>query len=349
MSRRTTRKRALAETTTPIEEAGEASPLPAALPREAPPPPPPREFTPDSIGKRLNRARLELGLSVDEAAHATKMRPDKIIALESNDYGRFGNNAYAKGFLLMYGRFLRVDVADQARVLETAQDVRVDEYQYLSNAPAPTSERMARTQRPRKPSLVPLVVFVVCLVGGAFAFYLYVTFKRLGSLDQPARGGGSESLERAPAGVAEIPAVAPTTPAPLIAAAGAPPPAFSSEPQSQQAATIPGLPSVGTEAPVPEVRRAEAVPAVPAPPTLPQAPPLPVVNEIVIEPIKKTWITIARDHPNSPPIFMDYLYPNAGALKLRGTRFFIDARDPSAIQIRKNGIPIAYEAGAIIQ
>ncbi len=74
-----------------------------------------------------------------------------------------------------------------------------------------------------------------------------------------------------------------------------------------------------------------------------------MINEIVIEPLKKTWVKISRDDPNSPPIFMDYLYPNAGALKLRGTRFFIDARDPTAIQIRKNGTPIAYEPGGTIQ
>ena len=79
---------------------------------------PPREFVADTLGKRLSQARLERGLTIDEAAHATKVRPDKILALESDDYGRFGNNAYAKGFLVIYGRFLGVDVADQARALD---------------------------------------------------------------------------------------------------------------------------------------------------------------------------------------------------------------------------------------
>ena len=75
------------------------------------------EVMPDSVGNRLCKARLARGLTIDEAAHATKMRPDKILALENDDYSRFANNAYAKGFLLIYGRFLRVDVSDQARSL----------------------------------------------------------------------------------------------------------------------------------------------------------------------------------------------------------------------------------------
>jgi hypothetical protein len=51
---------------------------------------------------------------------------------------------------------------------------------------------------------------------------------------------------------------------------------------------------------------------------------------------------------NSPPIFMDYLYPNAAPLKLRGARFFIEARDPSGVQIRKNGAPMAYQQPGIL-
>ena len=47
-----------------------------------------------SAGKKLCDARLARRLSIDEAAHATKMRPDKILALENDDYSRFGGTAY---------------------------------------------------------------------------------------------------------------------------------------------------------------------------------------------------------------------------------------------------------------
>ena len=43
----------------------------------------------ETVGKKLCKARLAKGLTIDEAAHATKMRPDKILALENDDYSRF--------------------------------------------------------------------------------------------------------------------------------------------------------------------------------------------------------------------------------------------------------------------
>jgi hypothetical protein len=67
------------------------------------------------------------------------------------------------------------------------------------------------------------------------------------------------------------------------------------------------------------------------------------VNEVLVATVKKTWVTVRRDDPKAPPIFEDYVYPNANPLKLKGARFFIEARDPASIQITKNGLPYAYQ------
>src|SRR6201995_12865 len=94
----------------------------------------------ESVSKKLNQARVKRGLTVDEAAHATRLRPDKIAALEADDYSRFANNIYAKGFLQIYARFLNVDVSDFARTLDNANPISVSDYQYLSNAPVARQE-----------------------------------------------------------------------------------------------------------------------------------------------------------------------------------------------------------------
>ncbi len=71
------------------------------------------------------------------------------------------------------------------------------------------------------------------------------------------------------------------------------------------------------------------------------------MNELIVQPLRKTWVRIHKDSPDSPPIFEDYLYPGARPLKLRGARFFVEVRDQSAVQIRKNGHPIAYQSPGI--
>src|SRR5687768_7594942 len=136
----------------------------------------------ETVGKALSQARLKKGLTVDEAAHATRMRPDKIVALENDDYSRFGSNTYAKSFLLLYGRFLKVDVSEPARLLESPHEIRVHDYQYLSHAPAPNPgerERSLRRGGAGKPSLAPLVGFILLIVLGGIGFYLYVAYQRL--------------------------------------------------------------------------------------------------------------------------------------------------------------------------
>jgi len=352
------------------------------------------EVMPDSVGNRLCKARLARGLTIDEAAHATKMRPDKILALENDDYSRFANNAYAKGFLLIYGRFLRVDVSDQARSLEMPNDIRVAEYQYLSNAPAPTPTRLPRSARTRKPSIAPLIGFVGLVVLGTLGFYLYVTAQRLGNIDNSRKSNTAEtprpSLQEAASPGGGSPIVTPVTPpnpaisanppsltAPSSAAGVVPSTSPAAPGATQPGKVIPGVPigsaplvaaqNTAPGAPIPpaatppEVRRAEAVGTIgtartpvpaasPAPQTAPAAVPPGGVNEITVEAVKKTWVKICRDDPNSPPIFMDYVYPKAGALKLRGARFYIESRDPAAIQIQKNGAPVVYQSpGTIVQ
>lgn len=283
----------------------------------------------ESVGKRLSIARLARGLTVDDAAHATRMRPDKIIALENDDYGRFGGNAYAKGFLLIYSRFLKVDAVEEARSLKTPKNIPINDYQYLANA-APTpvegTRQPQRSFRPQnRPSATPLLVSVIVVIVAIIGYYVYIQASRLTgpALDRPPSTAQSPLAPATSAAedLAPAPATTGTTAGPDIEAPSATDPA--SPPEERM--VINGEPLQET-----------------TPPS---------TNEISVGTKKKTWVRIFRDDPNSPPIFDDYLYPDAGPMKLpkRGTRFFIDAQDPSAIEVRKNGAPVAYHPGAAIQ
>lgn len=109
----------------------------------------------------------------------TRLRPDKILELESDDYSRFGSNAYAKGFLQIYGRYLGVDVSSHVRALETSLRVNVEEYQYLNNVPEPSEVRTASRRELRPPSMVPAFVFLGIVALGAWGFWINVNAQRL--------------------------------------------------------------------------------------------------------------------------------------------------------------------------
>jgi transcriptional regulator with XRE-family HTH domain len=63
-----------------------------------------------TIGERLLEARQRRGVSVREAAEATKVRGDYLIAMESNQFDSIPlADVYKRGFLKIYARFLRLD------------------------------------------------------------------------------------------------------------------------------------------------------------------------------------------------------------------------------------------------
>jgi len=278
-------------------------------------------MTPLSVGEQLAHARSERGLSLEQAAHATKIRPDKLAALEGDDFSAFPNNTYARGFLLIYGKFLRVDVSALASKLESANPISVQDYQYLSVPVAPEAEQRARMRpreqtQARRPSIAPLIAFIILAAIVASGIYFYMSAQRLGGLDPSNRKPVSPEE---PEAVADP---APPAAANDVAAEPAVPPATDTQ-----------LAAPGEAPPVPT----------PPPPLPEQSRP----NELSIEPVKKSWVRIRRDEPASEPVFEDFLYPGVGPLKIKGTKFFIEVRPDGEVQVRKNGQPLAYQAPGI--
>ena len=283
-----------------------------------------------SVGEQLAQARTARGLSLDEAAHETRIRPDKLAALEQDDFSAFPSNTYARGFLLIYGKFLGVPVQDLARELESSNPISVQDYQYLNAAPELPPEQRARSRprekRSRRPSIAPLIVFILLATGSAFVLHFYISAQRLGNFGQIKTDDLTELTTSDP------PAANQTSAGPSSAQATLPEPVAAHQPTALSTAT-------DREFLQPKI------PVTPSPTaTDPAAPPKPAtLNELSIDPIKKSWVRIRRDDPASEPIFDDYLYPNVGPLKLKGVRFYIEVRENGAVQIHKNGQPLPYQ------
>lgn len=60
-------------------------------------------------GQALAARRAERGLSIEQVAASTRIRPEHLRALEADDFERFPAQAYAKGYLRTYATYLGLD------------------------------------------------------------------------------------------------------------------------------------------------------------------------------------------------------------------------------------------------
>ncbi len=65
-----------------------------------------------TIGERLQQARLRLGLSLDEASEKLKVRKDLLLKFENNEFNVKLPGIYARGFFRTYVKFLKLNEAE---------------------------------------------------------------------------------------------------------------------------------------------------------------------------------------------------------------------------------------------
>ena len=116
----------------------------------------------NSAGKMLREARLKKNLLIEEAARTTKIRPNRLADLENDDYTHFANMAYAKGFLLIYAKYLEVDISEFTRAMDVGSPVGVGDYEYLNQGGAfyePATSR--REHQPKKHHYKLLLIILI--------------------------------------------------------------------------------------------------------------------------------------------------------------------------------------------
>lgn len=188
-------------------------------------------MTIEGLGKKFQDARIARGLTLDEAARLTKIRPSRLAEIEADDFSQFPSLAYAKGFLLIYGKFLDVDVTPYLDAFETSQQVTVDGYSYLQDSPAPKPRRVRPTRPPAAPraprsrdrsSPFPLLIAIGVIVAGFVLMRLILNIQRISphqmvGVPQPTSSEVAQSQGKAPP-QQTTPAPAPAqTPAATIA------------------------------------------------------------------------------------------------------------------------------------
>ena len=287
-------------------------------------------MTIEGLGKKFQEARRARNLTLDEAARMTKIRPARLAEIEADDFSQFPSLAYAKGFLLIYGKFLDVDVTPYLDAFEDSERVTVDGYSYLQeNRPekpvsAPVVPRRPATGGRDRISAMPLIVGIVVLVIGFSVMKLLLNVQRLapgraGSTAQASPSAspvaGSKALPpgpaaSAPSNVASAPSVAPTA-----VAAGAP-----GEPEVRRAKPVTredlAKPQEATNSPSAESGEQ---------------------NRVAIRPLKRTYVRVTVGDEKGRPAFERWVSPADGTVEFRGKHVSIRVLDPDAVKITKNG------------
>ncbi|HEV2804841.1 MAG TPA: helix-turn-helix domain-containing protein [Chthoniobacterales bacterium] len=235
----------------------------------------------EGLGKKLMEARLGRGLTLEEAGRMTKIRPAQLAEIENEDFSQFASLAYAKGFLLIYGKFLDVDVSPYLEAFETSETLTTDGYSYLQEAQEPEPARPVTVRRRSvapssgggRSSFMPLIIGILVLVIGFTVMKWMLQMQRL--KPRPNAGPGTSPIATATlsdkiiaprAQPLESTAPPPTSVAPAL------PTATATIAETTPAATAP------SPAAEPEVRRAEPVhpedsAAIPSPtPTVKRSP-----------------------------------------------------------------------------
>jgi len=200
----------------------------------------------EPLGKKLQQTRLAKSISLEEASRVTKIRASRIEEIEAEDFSSFPSLAYAKGFLLIYGKFLEVDVTPYLDAFETSNRVTVDGYSYLQGeggggAPSP----IVRRQPAKRPALFPLFIAVGVLVVGLYLMKLFLNIQRIVPPGGGAPGTAAASATPSPENIVAPRAIPVETPAAAVPSSTPLPTATEETPRSAP-----------TE---PEVRRAEPV------------------------------------------------------------------------------------------
>jgi cytoskeletal protein RodZ len=311
-----------------------------------------------TIGKRLREARLTKKLEIEEASDATKIRPERIVDLERDEYSHFPNLAYAKSFLVKYARFLGVDVHDELDNFQVNRSISLGEYQYLSSDVPKYALDTRRPVTPKAfkvPPWILVVLVLIVLIGVPSVGIWTFNVSRLGKTDLGSTDSSQIATNTTPAPSATPLVLQPpgpiSTPSSAIVENTHPADTPSAEhvsPDSNSAdlATA-ASPSPVVHAQSAEVRR--ALPVIPGHEFDPLPSPTPEPErKLEVHAHQQTWIQVIRDNENSTPVFDGFTGPDNRPIVVEGKRFWLRVMNREAIDVFENGQPVQASSGDVV-
>jgi cytoskeletal protein RodZ len=308
----------------------------------------------ESVGRKLQQARLARKLEIEDVAERTKIRPDRIIDLEADEYTHFPNLTYAKSFLAKYARFLGLDIQEELHRFQISSAISMGDYQYLSSMPPNQAQQSRWTQRIqpkgfRVPPAVVVVLLLIVLVGVPVFSYLALNIPRVA---ETSISGTAEKAGQAT----------------VAAAKAAGPAAAGSDSLNSLAAQSPSEKSTAVASPVvspgiapPQEVKADASPdvrrALPTGTTQSASPiDTPVRTSLSTLPekklelrvIRRTYVKVTKDEEGTQPVFDGFTGPDNRPIVFEGKRFWVHVLDKGAVEVREDGQLVPGNSGDIV-
>jgi cytoskeletal protein RodZ len=313
----------------------------------------------ESVGKKLQQARLAKRLEIEDVAELTKIRPGRIIDLEADEYSHFANPTYAKSFLAKYARFLGLEIQDALDKFQISPGIAMGDYQYLSSLPAQNQAqqpRWAQRIQPKGFRVPPAVVFVlvlIVLVGVPVFSYLALNIPRVtgsnfaDATDKPNRSeiAPTKTADTASWNSDSLKSIAKPSPSEESAAAAA----SLAASRQQEVKTNPTPARIETGI---EVRRALPVGAsqsatpveTPIRTSLFTAP----EKKLEVRAIRRTYVKVTKDEAGTQPVFEGFAGPDSRPIVVEGKRFWVHVMDKGAVEVREDGQVVPGNSGDIV-
>jgi cytoskeletal protein RodZ len=262
----------------------------------------------ESVGRKLQQARLAKKLEIEDVAEKTKIRPDRIVDLEADEYAHFPNLIYAKSFLAKYARFLGVDMQEELEKFQTGRTISVGDYQYLSSgSPQKPVQEPRRIEAIgfRVPPAVVVVLVLIVLVGVPVFSYLALNITQVADTNQVATAGSNVK----PAEESTRPVV------PSQSAADSLQSIAKSTPAEENSAVVPQV--------VPE-------------------------KKLEVRVLKRTYVKVTKDEEGAQPVFEGYAAPDSSPIVVEGKRFWVHVSEKGAVEVREDGQPVLGTSANIV-
>ncbi len=121
------------------------------------------------VGERFALERKRKGLTIDEVAKGTKIRPNFLIALEKGDYKKLPSSAYIKGFITNYAQFLGLSTKETLALFRR----EFNEREFLDVLPESFTNQKPRMFAGFRLSRAAIYVAVILILVLGFVFFQY--------------------------------------------------------------------------------------------------------------------------------------------------------------------------------